>query len=214
MGNHMRRGAQVKAAAGARQQDPKGQPIVFVVDDDVSVREGLGNLVHSIGWSVETFASASEFLRRDPPAGPSCLVLDVGLPGLSGMDLQRELAAAGRHLPTTVRAMKAGAVEFLTKPFIEGDLVQSIEQALERDRQALSRRTELNELRARYKMLTAREREVMTLVVQGLMNKEVAATLGTHQTTVKTHRGRVMHKMRAESLADLVRMAQRLDRQE
>jgi FixJ family two-component response regulator len=110
--------------------------------------------------------------------------------------------------------MKAGAVEFLTKPFIEGDLVQSIEQALERDRQALSRRTELNELRARYKMLTAREREVMTLVVQGLMNKEVAATLGTHQTTVKTHRGRVMHKMRAESLADLVRMAQRLDRQE
>ena len=225
MGNHMRRGAQVKAAAGARQQDPKGQPIVFVVDDDVSVREGLGNLVHSIGWSVETFASASEFLRRDPPAGPSCLVLDVGLPGLSGLDLQRELAAAGRHLPiifitghgdipTTVRAMKAGAVEFLTKPFIEGDLVQSIEQALERDRQALSRRTELNELRARYKMLTAREREVMTLVVQGLMNKEVAATLGTHQTTVKTHRGRVMHKMRAESLADLVRIAQRLDRQE
>jgi FixJ family two-component response regulator len=211
--------------AESRPQAPGDGPIIFVVDDDNSVREGLAGFVRSIGLRVETFATASEFLRRAAPEGPACLVLDLALPGLSGMDLQRELAATDRHLPiifitghgdipTTVRAMKAGAVEFLTKPFIEGDLMQSIEQALERDREALSHRMELEDLRSRYETLTSREREVMKLVVQGMMNKQVAATLGAHQTTIKTHRGRVMRKMQAESFADLVRIAQRLERQE
>jgi FixJ family two-component response regulator len=198
------------------------EAIVFVVDDDPSIREAIESLVKLAGLRVEAFGSAQEFLRNERPDLPGCVVLDVELPGLSGLDLQRELAAHGIKLPIifitgygdipmSVRAMKAGATEFLTKPFRDQDLLDAIQQALERDRDARQHSSETAGLRKRFDALTSREREVMSLVVAGWLNKQIGFELKISEITVKIHRGRVMNKMGAQSLAELVRMTERLE---
>jgi RNA polymerase sigma factor (sigma-70 family) len=199
----------------------KPAPIVFVVDDDPSVRRAIKRLLESVGLEVQAFGSAREFLPNGPTEGPSCLVLDIRLPGISGLDFQRQLAEANINIPIvfisahgdvpmTVRAMKAGAVEFLTKPFRDQDLLDAVHIALERDRARRQREAEIATLRECFESLSAREREVVTMVVSGMLNKQIAAEIGTTENTVKGHRSRAMEKMQAKSLADLVKMVERL----
>ena len=197
------------------------QSIVFIIDDDASVREALSSLLKSVGLANRSFASTAEYLQSKLPDCPSCLVLDVRLPGLSGLDFQSELAKSSKQIPIvfltghgdipmSVRAMKAGAVEFLTKPFRDQDMLDAVQLALERDRSRRESETISSKLKANFQGLTAREREIMTLVTSGLMNKQVAGELGLSEITVKVHRGNAMNKMGAKSLADLVRMAEAL----
>ncbi len=201
---------------------PTTAPTVFVIDDDALVRAAIQGMLKSVGLRSETFGTTQEFLRSQRPDGPSCLVLDVRLPGVNGLDFQRELAEAGIRIPIifitghgdipmSVRAMKSGAVEFLTKPFRDQDLLDAIHQALDRDRAAREEQSKLAGLRKRYESLTARERQVMRLVVSGRLNKQIAFELGTSEITVKVHRGHVMRKMQAESPAQLGRIAARLE---
>jgi FixJ family two-component response regulator len=202
----------------AMQEQP---PTVIVIDDDEGIRVSLGSLLRSVGFQVKLLSSVTEFLRSDQPAGPTCLVLDVRLPGQSGLELQRELSIEGRQLPIifitghgdipmTVQAMKGGAIEFLTKPFRDQDLLDAIQLGLERDRASLENAKSLSSLRSRFDTLTPREREVMAIVVTGRLNKQIAADLGITEITVKVHRGQVMHKMCARSLPELARMADKL----
>src|SRR5260370_31245057 len=198
----------------------KDKPIVYVLDDDYRVREALSSLLSSVGFRVEVFASAAEYLKFKKPDSPACLILDLELPGMSGLELQREISGGDApaivfvtghgDVPSSVRAIKAGAVEFLLKPFDDQELLRAIDAAIAQDREARLQRAEMAELRRRYALLTSREREVLPVVGAGLLNKQTAAELGTSEITIQVHRGRIMRKMAASSLADLVKMAGKL----